>query len=66
MKQGKTAWTEEDMVSRLQQVAKIIADDVAWIPVYAYKLAFAVSPRIKGFVLAPENWQDLTLLEIVE
>tara|TARA_B100001123_G_scaffold449921_1_gene617489 strand:+ start:188 stop:1819 length:1632 start_codon:yes stop_codon:yes gene_type:complete len=66
MKQVKTALTEEEMVDRLKDVAKIIADDVAWIPVYAYKLAFAVSPRIKGFVLAPENWQDLTLLEIVE
>ena len=64
--QVKGALSEEEVVQHLREVQQVIADDVAWIPVYAYKLAFAVSPRVKGFVLAPENWQDFTLLEIAE
>ncbi len=64
--QVKGAMSEEEVVRRLREVRQVIADDVAWIPVYAYKLAFAVSPRVTGFVLAPENWQDFTLLEIAE
>ena len=62
----KGAMSEDEIVQRLREVQQVIADDVAWVPVYAYKLAFALSPRVKGFVLAPENWQDFTLLDIAE
>lgn len=62
----KGAVSEDEVVQYLREVRQVVADEVPWIPVYAYRLAFAVSPGVKGFVLAPENWQDFTLLEIVE
>jgi peptide/nickel transport system substrate-binding protein len=54
-----------DETQRLQyakQIRDIIAEDVPWIPVFSQRAMYALSPRIKGFVLEPEHWQDFSKL----
>jgi peptide/nickel transport system substrate-binding protein len=52
--------TAEEMSNTLREVQKIIADDMAFIPYYTAMSVYAMRPEVKGFVLAPQHWIDLT------
>lgn len=64
MAKVKTSLSGDNQINLLREIQKIAGEDVPWIPVFSPKLKYAVSPKIKGFVLAPEHWQDFSILEI--
>jgi peptide/nickel transport system substrate-binding protein len=57
---ARAAPTDEEMVSLLQQIRDIVAEDVAFIPIYTPLQVYAMRPDVKGFVLAPQHWADYT------
>lgn len=61
--EARSAPNEEEMVRRLREVQKIIADDHAFIPYFAPVMIYAMRPNISGLVPAPQHWQDLTQLQ---
>ncbi|HBY97514.1 MAG: ABC transporter substrate-binding protein [Ardenticatenaceae bacterium] len=42
-----------------RQVGKLLHEDAAFVPVFYYKQPVALSPRIRGFVRADEDWFQL-------
>lgn len=46
--------------AHLAELNKLIADDAALLTYYTAMQSYAVSPRIKEFVVAPQHWQDFT------
>ncbi|MEM6487193.1 MAG: ABC transporter substrate-binding protein [Pseudomonadota bacterium] len=57
---ARAAPTEEEMVALLHQIRDIVAEEVAFIPVYTPIQVYAMRPEVKGFVLAPQHWADYT------
>ncbi len=55
--------SEQEEVGYLRQIQKIIADDVAWIPYFSPLGIFAESPKVRGFVAAPQHWNDLAIVD---
>jgi peptide/nickel transport system substrate-binding protein len=60
------ASTEEDQVKYLRDLQDILNEDMPFVPLLSWKQKYAMSPRVKGFVLAPEHWVDLSIVDIVE
>lgn len=58
--QARTATTEEDQITALREIRDIVAEDVAFIPVYTPLQVYAMRPNVEGFVLAPQHWADYT------
>lgn len=66
MQTVKSSLSVEEQINGLRRVQEIVGNDVPWVPVFSPKLKYATSPKIQGFVLAPEHWQDFAILEISE
>ncbi len=60
LSKARASATTEDMHAALRQVQQIVADDAAFIPYFTADSVYALRPDVKGFVLAPQHWIDLT------
>ena len=66
MEMVKSSLSTDDQIVHLRRVQEIAGNDVPWIPVFSPKLKYAMSSKIQGFVLAPEHWQDFSIIDISE
>lgn len=57
---ARASATEEDMNKKLHEVRDIIAGDMAFTSYYSAMNVVAAAPQVKGFVMAPQHWFDLT------
>jgi len=60
LSQARASATQEEMDAKLHEVRDIIADDMAFTSYYRALSVYATRPEVKGFVLAPQHWFDLT------
>lgn len=58
--EARAATSEEEQIATLHEIRDIVAEDVAFIPVYTPKQVYAMRPNVEGFVLAPQHWADYT------
>lgn len=57
---ARGAASSEEMDKKLHEVRDIIAGDMAFTSYYTAMSTYAARPEVKGFVLAPQHWFDLT------
>lgn len=57
---ARGAPTSEEMDKKLHEIRDIIAGDMAFTSYYTAMSTYAARPEVKGFVLAPQHWFDLT------
>jgi peptide/nickel transport system substrate-binding protein len=60
LSEARAAGTPEGLTSKLHEVRDIIANDMAFTSYYTAMSVYAARPDVKGFVLAPQHWFDLT------
>jgi len=61
---ARAASSDEEMVAKLKEMEKIvIEEDTAFIPTHSPLGVYAMNPSISGFVLPPQHWTDLTLID---
>lgn len=58
--QARGSASPEAMSDKLHEVRDAIASDMAFTSYYAADSVYAARPEVKGFVLAPQHWFDLT------
>lgn len=57
---ARGAASSEEMDKKLHEIRDIIAGDMAFTSYYTAMSTYAARPEVKGFVLAPQHWFDLT------
>jgi peptide/nickel transport system substrate-binding protein len=61
---ARAAPSDEEMVARLREMEKIVVEqDTAFIPTHSPLGVYAMNPSISGFVLPPQHWTDLALID---
>ena len=60
LSEARATATQADMDAKLHEVRDIIASDMAFTSYYTAMSVYAARPEVKGFVLAPQHWFDLT------
>lgn len=60
---ARAALSREKAVEHLQEIQDIVCEDMAFIPTHFLKGVYAMSPRITGFVLAPQHWHDMAIID---
>ena len=61
---ARAALTEEEMVAHLREIQRIvIEEDTAFIPTHSPWGVYAMRPNLKGFVLAPQHWHDMAIVD---
>jgi peptide/nickel transport system substrate-binding protein len=61
---ARAALSDEGMVKELREVERIvIEEDTAFIPTHSPWGVYAMRPNVKGFVLAPQHWHDMTIVD---
>ena len=61
---ARAALTESEMVAKLKEMEKVvIEEDAAFIPTHSPAGVYAMSSKVTGFVLPPQHWTDLTLVD---
>jgi peptide/nickel transport system substrate-binding protein len=60
------ASTEAEQVKYLRELRDLLNEEMPFVPLFSWKQKYAMSPKVKGFVLAPEHWVDLSIVDIVE
>jgi peptide/nickel transport system substrate-binding protein len=61
---ARAAPNDQEMVAKLREMEKIvIEEDTAFIPTHSPLGVYAMSPKITGFILPPQHWTDLTLID---
>ena len=61
---ARAALSEEEMVAHLREVQRIvIEEDTAFIPTHSPWGVYAMRPGITGFVLAPQHWHDMAIVD---
>ena len=52
------------MVAHLREIQRIvIEEDTAFIPTHSPWGDYAMRPNLKGFVLAPQHWHDMAIVD---
>jgi peptide/nickel transport system substrate-binding protein len=61
---ARAAGSEIEMVAKLREMEKIVMEeDAAFIPTHSPLGVYAMNPNITGFILPPQHWTDLTLID---
>ncbi len=60
LSKARSALTEQEQVKNLREIQTIIAKDAAFIPYFTSVQVYAMSPKVKGFILGPQHWHDFT------
>ena len=64
LSKARAALTEEEMVGHLREIQRIvIEEDTAFIPTHSPWGVYAMRPNLKGFVLAPQHWHDMAIVD---
>jgi peptide/nickel transport system substrate-binding protein len=60
---ARQATTEDEQVDSLRQIQAIIGEEVPWIPFHSPFAVYAMNPKVTGFVLAPQHWHDMAIVD---
>lgn len=63
LSKARASLSQEEAVVNLKQIQDIVCDDMAFIPTHFVKGVYALSPKISGFVLAPQHWHDMAIID---
>jgi peptide/nickel transport system substrate-binding protein len=64
LSEARAALSEEEMLAKLKELQTVvIEEDTAFIPTHSPLGVYAMNPSITGFVLPPQHWTDLTLID---
>lgn len=60
--EARRAKSTDDVDAGLRKIRDIVCRDAAFVPTHSPKGVYAMSPKIKGFVLAPQHWNDMSVV----
>jgi len=61
---ARASLTEAEMIGHLKAIERIvIEEDTAFIPTHSPMGVYAMTPIVKGFVLAPQHWHDMAIVD---
>ena len=60
---ARESLTDDDQVRNLREIQAIVADQVPWIPFHSPFAVYAMNANVKGFVLAPQHWHDMAIVD---
>jgi peptide/nickel transport system substrate-binding protein len=61
---ARAAGSENEMIAKLREMEKIVMEeDAAFVPTHSPLGVYAMKPGITGFILPPQHWTDLTLID---
>lgn len=60
LSEARATATQAELDAKLHEVRDIVASDMAFTSYYTAMSVYAARPEVKGFVLAPQHWFDLT------
>lgn len=60
---ARKAPTTKELDAHLKELRDTVCQDAAFIPTHSPLGVYAMSPKIKGFVLAPQHWNDMAIID---
>ena len=60
---ARQATSQDAQVDSLRKIEAIIGEEVPWIPFHSPFAVYAMSPKVTGFVLAPQHWHDMAIVD---
>ena len=60
---ARQATSQDAQVDSLRKIEAIIGEEVPWIPFHSPFAVYAMNPKVTGFVLAPQHWHDMAIVD---